>query len=166
MSKNENDKEINSRGGMLSSADFRERVITRDKDEDYAELKKLFENRRWNILEEKGKEAGFIIDPYDELNLTPYSYDMSIGNEVFSCRMESQSSFVIGNKNDREHWHWMQPGETIIVRTKEYLALPKCYSATVWPRFNFVREGIFQSMVKTDPTWYGQLGVALTNVSS
>jgi len=51
------------------------------------------------------------------------------------------------------------------VRTEEYIALPPCYSATVWPRFDLVREGIFQSMVKIDPTWYGQLGVALTNLS-
>lgn len=165
MSKDENGKEINRLGGMLSSADFRERVITRDKDKKYAELKDLFENRQWNKLKKIGKETGFIIDPYDELNLTPYSYDLSIGDEVFSCRTESRSSFAIGDEDDKEHWHWMQPGETVIVRTKEYIALPQCYSATAWPRFNFVREGIFQSMVKTDPTWYGQLGVALTNVS-
>lgn len=165
MSKDKNGKEIKRLGGMLSSADFRERVITRDKDKKYAELKDLFENRQWGKLKKIGKEAGFIIDPYDELNLTPYSYDLSIGDEVFSCRTESRSSFAIGDENDKEHWHWMQPGETVIVRTKEYIALPQCYSATAWPRFNFVREGIFQSMVKTDPTWYGQLGVALTNVS-
>lgn len=163
MAEDKNNKELNNRGGMLSSRDFREHVITRVKDADYAELKGLFESREWKKLkEEKKKEKGFIIDPYDVLNLTPYSYDLAIGDEAFSCRLESPSSFALG---DKENPYKMQPGETVIVRTKEYIALPPCYSATVWPRFNFVREGIFQSMVKTDPTWYGQLGVALTNVS-
>ena len=156
-----NNKEINGRGGMLSSADIRRLVITRG-DRDYAELKDLFESRQWEKLKKKKKERGFIIDPYDVLNLTPYTYDLTIGDEVFSCRLESPSSFALG---DKKNPYKMQPGETVIVRTMEYIALPPCYSATVWPRFNFVREGIFQSMVKTDPTWYGQLGVALTNVS-
>lgn len=162
MAEDKNDKQINWHGGMLSSRDFREHVITREKDADYAELKELFESRQWEKLKEKKKERGFIIDPYDVLNLTPYTYDLAIGDEAFSCRLESPSSFALG---DKENPYKMQPGETVIVRTMEYIALPPCYSATVWPRFNFVREGIFQSMVKTDPTWYGQLGVALTNLS-
>jgi len=161
MADDKNDKGINGRGGMLSSADIRRLVITRG-DRDYAELKELFESRQWEKLKKKKKERGFIIDPYDVLNLTPYTYDLTIGDEVFSCRLESPSSFALG---DKKNPYKMQPGETVIVRTMEYIALPPCYSATVWPRFNFVREGIFQSMVKTDPTWYGQLGVALTNVS-
>ncbi len=152
--------------GMLSSADFRKRVITRETSDNYAELKELFETRRWGELEDKEKSKGFIIDPYDALNLTPYSYDLAIGDEVFSCRSENRSSFVIGSRGDGEKsWHKIKPGETVVVRTQEYIALPQYYSATVWPRFNFVREGIFQSMVKIDPTWYGQLGVALTNMS-
>jgi hypothetical protein len=131
MAEHKNSKELNWRGGMLSSADFRARVITRDNDENFAELKDLFENRKWGELENKGKKAGFIIDPYDELNLTPFSYDLSIGDEVFSCRTESRSSFAIGDEDDHKHWHWMQPGETVIVRTNEYIALPQCYSATL-----------------------------------
>ena len=161
MADDKNDKGINGRGGMLSSADIRRLVITRG-DRDYAELKELYESRQWEKLKKKKKERGFIIDPYDVLNLTPYTYDLTIGDEVFSCRLESPSSFALG---DKKNPYKMQPGETVIVRTMEYIALPPCYSATVWPRFNFVREGIFQSMVKTDPNWYGQLGVALTNVS-
>ena len=159
-------KELKKRGGgMLSSADIRRFVITREY-KDYAKMKELFEKRDWKDLQKQyNKEKSFIIDPFDELNLTPYSYDLAIGDEAFSCRTESRGSFALGDKQNKNRWHWMQPGETVIVRTKEYIALPPCYSATVWPRFNFVREGIFQSMVKTDPTWYGQLGVALTNVS-
>ena len=144
-------------GGMLSSADFRQWVITREKDADYEELRKLFENRKWDELGKKKKERGFIIDPYDELNMTPFSYDLSIGDEIFSVR-----------KKDRMRKRLpydIAPGETAILLTKEFIALPPCYSATVWPRFNLVREGIFQSMVKIDPTWYGQLGVAVTNFS-
>jgi len=53
----------------------------------------------------------------------------------------------------------------VVLLTQEFIALPPCYSATVWPRFNLVRGGIFQSMVKIDPTWYGRLGVAVANFS-
>jgi len=142
-------------GGMLSSADFRKYVIR----EDVPKMKELFRQRKWDEIDEKT----FIIDPFNALNLMPFSYDLSIGNEAFSFRLESRGSFLLGDS--REKAYYMEPGETVIVRTWEYIALPHCYSATVWPRFNLVREGIFQSMVKIDPTWYGQLGVALTNMS-
>jgi deoxycytidine triphosphate deaminase len=144
------------RGAMLSSKEFRELVIK----EDLPRMKERFRQRKWSEIPERG----FIIEPFDPLNLTPFSYDLSIGNEAFSCRLEKRSSFPVeGNKENPSYW--ISPGETVIVKTEEYIALPKHFSATVWPRFNFVREGIFQSMVKIDPTWYGQLGVALTNLS-
>ncbi len=155
MAEVKNGRKLNVLGGMLSSADFREYVIRKD----VPRMKELFRQRKWTDIPEKS----FIIYPFNPLNLTPFSYDLSIGDEAFSCRLESQSSFTLGDNKDKAYW--VEPGETIIVRTLEYIALPRCYSATVWPRFNFVREGIFQSMVKIDPTWYGQLGVALTNLS-
>ncbi len=147
-----------SSGGMLSSADFRINIIRNN----LLQNKERFIKREWDEIESK---RSFIIDPFDPINLTPYSYDLSIGDEAFSCRTEDKSSFPLEFEGSGKKPHEMKPGETIIVRTKEYIALPRCYSATVWPRFNFVREGIFQSMVKIDPTWYGQLGVALTNLS-
>jgi deoxycytidine triphosphate deaminase len=143
-------------GGMLSSLDFRKYIIQ----ENIPKIKEHFKRRNWDKLP---NPKSFIIDPYDALKLTPFSYDLSIGNEAFSCRTEDFSAFKLSD--DKEEAYFIQPGETAIVRTLEYIALPRCYSATVWPRFNFVREGIFQSMVKIDPTWYGQLGVALTNLS-
>lgn len=143
-------------GGMLSSADFRKHIIK----DDIPKMKEYFRRRQWSQLP---SERSFILDPFDPLNLTPFSYDLSIGIEVFSCRSESAGPFSLGDS--KKNAYWIQPCETVIVRTAEYIALPVWYSATVWPRFSFVREGIFQSMVKIDPTWYGQLGVALTNLS-
>lgn len=154
--KQEVEKLKEHRGGMLSSVDFRKYCIRNN----IPRMKELFRARKWQELPEK---RSFIIDPFDQLHLMSFSYDLAIGNEAFSFRTESRGSFPLGD--DKDHAYWMEPGETVIVRTVEYIALPAYYSATVWPRFNFVREGIFQSMVKIDPTWYGQLGIALTNLS-
>ncbi len=163
-------KELKKRGGgMLSSYDFRERVIFKKdpEDEQYAKIEVMFQKRDWGPAKEeirkykgnRGVEPRkcFIVEPFDLLNLTPFSYDLSIGDEIFSIR-----------KKDRMRKHlpyFVEPGETVIVLTREFISLPPCYSATVWPRFNLVRGGIFQSMVKIDPTWYGKLGVAMNNLS-
>jgi len=156
MAEDKNNREINGRGGMLSSTDFRNLVIRQD----VPKMKELFRQRKWDDIPDKK----FIIDPFNPLNLTPFSYDLSIGDEAFSCRLEGRGSFKL--QDSRNDAYLVQPGETVIVRTLEYIALPRCFSGTVWPRFNFVREGMFQSMVKIDPTWYGQLGIALTNLSA
>lgn len=158
-------------GGMLSSNDFRKRVIFKRNgdDEIYAKIEVRFGKREWDSAEAEQEirrykdradidpRKCFIIEPYDELNLTPFSYDLSIGNEVLSVRKKDPIRKRLPYK--------VMPGETVIVLTREFIALPPCYSATVWPRFKLVRGGLFQSMVKIDPTWYGKLGVAMTNLS-
>lgn len=140
-------------GGMLSSATFRDHVVCSKNDADkYAEHVQAFRKRDWKKVGDR-----FIIEPYDELNLTPFSYDLSVGQEIVSVRpcerLQSKPPYEI------------EPGETVIIITREFIALPPSYAATVWPRFSLVREGLFQSMVKIDPTWYGRLAVAVSNLS-
>ncbi|HUT04703.1 MAG TPA: hypothetical protein VM163_12525, partial [bacterium] len=116
--------------------------------------------RRWHDRDERYLQktcCTAVITPYDELNLTPFSYDLSIGTEVVSVRPSER----LQSKPPYD----LDPGETAIVLTREFIALPPSYAATVWPRFSLVREGLFQSMVKIDPTWYGRLAVAMTNLS-
>lgn len=158
-------------GGMLSSNDFRKRVIFKrnDDDESYAKIEAWFRKREWDSAEAEKEirrykdtpdvypRKCFIMEPYDELNLTPFSYDLSIGNDILSVRKKDPIRKRLP--------YCVEPGETVILLTKEFIALPPCYSATVWPRFKLVREGVFQSMVKIDPTWYGKLGVAMANFS-
>lgn len=156
-------------GGMLSSSDFRRRVIFKRnaEDESWRKIEGLFRKRDWEnakkeIRTYKGETTVeprkcFIINPFDLLNLTPFSYDLSIGRDIVSVREKKRTRYPVPYN--------MAPRETVVVLTEEFIALPPCYSATVWPRFNLVREGVFQSMVKIDPTWYGKLGVAMTNLS-
>jgi len=146
-----------NKGGMLGSSDFLHRVIV----DDVEKAKKAFWRREWEQDEAKDWKGKFIIHPFHPHNLTPFSYDLSIGAEVYSCRYEK-----VAHLDDKRPIYSVAPGETVVVKTEEFLALPPEYSATVWPRFSMVTEAIFQSMVKIDPTWYGELGVALTNLSA
>jgi len=151
-------------GGILSSVDLRERLVPADKVEEYL---RFFKKRDWSAIEEletggvKDYSKRYVISEYNELNLTPFSYDLSIGDEIFSIQKPDQRVFPL----DATVGYDFEPGETIVVLTREVIAIPPRYSATVWPRFNMVRSGIFQSMVKIDPTWYGKLAVAMSNLS-
>jgi deoxycytidine triphosphate deaminase len=153
----ENGAADKNQGGMLGSSDFLRRVIL----DQVEKAKKVFWRREWDGDDSKDLKGKFIIEPFHPHNLTPFSYDLSIGAEVYSCRYEK-----VTHLDDRNPTYCLKPGETVVVKTEEFLALPPEYSAAVWPRFSMVTEAIFQSMVKIDPTWYGELGVALTNLSA
>lgn len=173
------------RGGMLSSQDFLDLSVSKDDKDKYiiAHKAREFDNnimwREFSYETDKPidirptnnslnyRKARFLIDPFKPLNVTTFSYDLSIGEEIYSIRKRGNSLFFENMKYEdmKEKEYPFEPGETIIVLTEEYIALPPQYSATIWPRFGLVSEGIFQSMVKIDPTWRGQLAVALTNFS-
>jgi deoxycytidine triphosphate deaminase len=136
---------------MLSSKDIRELVVSREKP-DYEDVRKNFQERNWKAVGNK-----IIIDPYKQENVTPFSYDLSVGKKLLSLRNHDRGE--VGLPYD------MKPGEAVAIITEEFVALPPCYAATIWPRFGFVLEGVFQSMVKIDPTWYGNLSVVVANLS-
>jgi len=150
-------------GGMLSAADLREIIVTTDVDR----YMQLFKRREWELLEKEFPGKGLVIDEYNELNLTPFSYDLSIGDELFSVQRPEEGLFVFDpDKPEKgKACYNLAPGETVVVITRELVAISMHYSATIWPRFHMVRQGIFQSMVKIDPTWYGRLAVAMSNFS-
>ncbi|HUU94108.1 MAG TPA: hypothetical protein VM487_00075 [Phycisphaerae bacterium] len=128
---------------------------------DEQEYLALFEARDWTALKTRFGDDNFLITDFTEFNLTPFSYDLSLGSQVFSIQKPGKGVLNV----HREATYPLQPGEAVIVMTEELIAIPPRYSATVWPRFNIVRAGVFQSMVKIDPTWYGNLAIAICNLS-
>jgi deoxycytidine triphosphate deaminase len=146
---------------MLSSADIRQRIVSPDIQDEYL---RLFEARNWKeILAKYPKyEKGIVIKDFNVLNLTPFSYDLSIGEQFFSVQ-KPEKGVVTLRPNDPPYL--LDAGETVVLLTKELIAIPRHYSATAWPRFGMVREGVFQSMVKIDPTWWGHLAIAVSNLS-
>lgn len=158
---------LKKRGGMLSGGHIRDRVLTGKKADKYL---KYFEGRQWEEMStwwestennRDGWKKKIIIKDFNELNITPFSYDLSMGGQVFSIQKPKDGVKPLS----AEKPYPLQPGETVVVITAEKIAIPHAYSATVWPRFNMVKRGVFQSMVKIDPTWHGHLAIAMSNLS-
>ena len=153
-------------GGVLSGYHIRRRVI--HKKSEVEEYLNHFRNREWDKIskmwpkeQEDSWKRKFVIQDYDELNVTPFSYDLSLGDQFFSTQKPEEGV----QKIEEDQAYELGPRETVVVITKELVAIPHAYSATVWPRFNMVKRGVFQSMVKIDPTWHGKLAVAISNLS-
>ncbi len=161
-------KKLKKRGGILSGGHIRDRVLTNGHAEKYLEY---FEKRQWEKMsswwndefkdDKDGWKKKIVIKDYNELNVTPFSYDLSLGDQVFS--IQNPKTGLIALKEEMPYP--LKPGETVVVITAEKVAIPHAYSATVWPRFNMVKRGVFQSMVKIDPTWHGHLAIAMSNLS-
>lgn len=136
---------------VVSDISIKELVIGNEKRQD---AKKWFERRNWDAIDGK-----ILIHPFDLRSLGPFSYDLHVGNEVFSLKARQKISMT------EEKRISLDPGEVLLVLTREYIGLPREFAASVKPRFCLVREGIIQSMAKIDPTWYGNIAVALVNCS-
>jgi len=135
----------------LSDSAIRAKLIP---EEDALKAKEWFKRRDWEKIEDR-----VLIYPFDNDKLGPLSYDLSVGDEVYSIRK--------GIKVDvtKEKEVLIEPGETVLVLTAEYVALPRIIFGTIDMRARVVFEGIIASSTKVDPTWYGKLTIGVTNHS-
>jgi len=124
------------------------------REQEFEQAKEMFENGRWNAIGDK-----ILIYPLNLGNMGPFSYDLCAGHEAFNPRTQQTKS--LATKEGLE----IEPGDVALVLTHEYVGLPRSVAGSVLPRFSIVREGVFQSMTKIDPTWFGNIAVALVNHS-
>lgn len=110
------------------------------------------EKHRWENIREK-----IGIFPFHEENLGPFSYDLCIGNEACILRTGQKLKLKRGEFID------IEPSSTVIILTLEYIVLSKIFGGIIQPKARHLIVGIDQSSAKIDPTWYGNLGIAITN---
>lgn len=92
------------------------------------------------------KQLGLVI-PFNEENLQPASYDVSIGE-------------ITGNiDND------LQPGESVLISTNEYVSLPRNIAAMTKTRSSLARMGLVCGDIGgfVDPGFKGNLTLFLKN---
>jgi len=136
---------------ILSDSMLRDLVFRK---EEYEEAKKWFQRRDWASI-----NGRILISPFSLKNLGAFSYDLCIGNEAFSVRANRTISL------DEKEKMLMRPQDVYLVLTQEYIGLPLNFAASVMPRFHLVRKGLFQSMAKIDPSWFGKIVVGIVNHS-
>jgi len=123
-------------------------------EEEYETARELYQKRLWNKI-----NGRILIYPFDEDNLGGLGYDLTIGDEALSTRDQHK----INIKEEKEIN--IQPGETMLILTSEYIALPKNISGLIEMKARHVFEGVIASATKIDPTWYGKLIIAIANHS-
>lgn len=138
---------------ILSEKDITTRVVSDP--ERVQEAKTLWEQGDWASI---GNEL--VIDPFRQERLGPCSYDLSVGAEYVSLRSPRDVIEV-----DSKHPIRLQPLETVLILTEEYMCLPTNLMAMVVPRARLIFEGTSICPTRIEPSWYGKLLVGFTNLS-
>lgn len=91
----------------------------------------------------KGNELE--IEGFEERNLTPNGYDLSVKEILVGGKTEDKGEVIIPRK------------EWFAVSTKEYLKMPDSVAATLWIRTTWARQGIVPSFGMVDAGFHGEL---------
>lgn len=134
---------------ILSDSELKTRII---KDEN---AMAWWEEGSWDKI-----KSHILVCPFKGERLSAGSYDLSVGEEYVSLRdPHNVRKLEEGKVID------IAPGETVLILTREYIALPKNVMAMVVPRARWIFEGTALNATKVDATWYGKLLVGFTNLA-
>jgi len=138
---------------VLSDRDLKNRVIRDSKEAE--EARELWEKGEWGRIGNR-----IIIYPFKPSAMGPCSYDLSVGEEYRSLRdPRNTKSLAEGEKI------CINPGESVLILTEEYVCLPKNVVGMIVPRARWIFEGTFICATRIDQTWYGKLLVGFTNLA-
>jgi len=139
---------------VLRDKDLKERILTDPKK--IKDAYNLWKKSKWDKIGDN-----ILIDPFEpEEKLSLVSYDLSVGEEYVSLR----DPYNIKKIKEGEAVS-IDPSETVLILTNEYVALPKNVMAMIVPRARWIFEGAFLNASRIDPTWYGKILVGFTNVT-
>ena len=101
----------------------------------------------------RNSEVG--IDPYNQKNLTPNGYDLSIG-EVY---------IKITEQHVKEGVITIPPLTWFAISTKEFIKMGPQITGQLWIRSSYARKGIMASFGKVDAGFHGTLTISCFNSS-
>ena len=93
------------------------------------------------------------IEPFEDKNLTPNGYDLSI-DEIFIKRT---------NEHIRNGIAKIPPMTWFAISTKEYIKMGSQITSQLWIRSTYARKGIMASFGKVDAGFHGTLTISCFN---
>lgn len=137
---------------ILSDRELRDRLIP---PEEVTQAKDWWEKSDWGKIGNR-----ILIEPFMPHALGACCYDLSVGEEYISLR----DPYTTKKLKKGEHID-VGPGETVLILTQEYVCLPKNVMAMIVPRATWIFEGTSICATRIEPTWFGKLIVAFTNLA-
>jgi dCTP deaminase len=102
------------------------------------------------------------IENFSEKSVQPASYDMRIGDEVFT----STAREIINLTRNDGHFT-IEPSAVALIGTYEYLEVPKNIVGRPGLRSSLTRQGLFASIgIQADPGFEGRFFINLLNLTS
>ena len=132
---------------ILPDSEIIKRVVSEES------WKDKWKNREWSEVSNK-----ILITPFNPDKVELNFYNLSIGDEYVSLRDPLNPKRV-------DRFVPIEPGETVLILTKEYVGLPKNIVGLITPKARLIFEGIIINATRVDPTWYGKLVIAVTNIT-
>ena len=93
------------------------------------------------------------IEPFDEKNLTPNGYDLSI-DEIFIKKSD---------KHIKEGIATIPPLTWFVISTKEFVKMGQEITSQLWIRSSYARKGVMASFGKVDAGFHGTLTISCFN---
>ncbi|MFO8109930.1 MAG: dCTP deaminase [Thermoplasmata archaeon] len=93
-----------------------------------------------------------VIQSYNEKNLTPNGYDVTV-----------EEVFVSGSMNQKEGLVKIPQGTWFAVSTKEYFRFPANVAGQIWIRTTWARKGVLASFGMIDAGFQGNLTLSAYN---
>jgi len=137
---------------ILSDKELRSRLVP---PEEVTQAKDWWEKGDWDKISSR-----IVIEPFELHALGVCCYDLHVGEEYVSLRDPDNTMELKEGKNI-----YVQPSETVLILTKEYVCLPKDVMAMIVPRATWIFEGTALYATRIEPTWYGKLVIAFTNLA-
>ena len=100
-----------------------------------------------------------LIHPFDPAALGACTYELRVGAE-YRLLHDPHTPRRLGEGENFE----LGPGETALLLTEEFLALPRNVMGLIVPRARRIFEGGSLNSTRVDPTWHGNLLVGFANL--
>jgi len=103
------------------------------------------------------------IFPFEKGNLTDVGYNLTSSSLLFSVK---RGILLEININSNEKFVWVDPMDTVLILTREYVSVSKRIAGTFHSRVRIVSQGFSHISTTLDPEWSGPLLIALNNPSN
>lgn len=125
----------------------------------------FLEEKNKGVLSDKDiKEAiqkgEIYIAPFEEEQLQPAGYNLTPTRFFYSTKKKRLLSVV---ENDDEVFVMIDKNDTVLVRTRESVAVSSSLSGAFYSKVKVVSEGFGHVSTTLDPRWEGQLLISLNN---